>query len=795
MAEMNPTAKKRYSILKVRNADQNPNDEEANGTRNPDETDANNTNVRRRVSFHRQRIVQHFDTHADHGRFNYDPHLSSLSSLSDELTRETTAKQPEPRVPLGERRKSAGGEETRGFFAAMNKTDRNTANLTGQFGGRAPLSDSTVDENTQFVFGTPTRKVHEQSGTAFVFEGLPSRASSRPPSAARSAAPSAFQTADDTADHTGALFDELLPQAAARPNESIGLDLSAIPAVTPDRSPARMDTTDHAGRVELTTTRRLEFTMPSAVLERTLQESFPQPPLPPHATNDDDFELMDTKNSLFFEGTHHAVPTPEEEVQEEMRQLSVRAAHHYELNETSINPTLMVVDEQFCVDFNKTVEMDDVEGDEEPEREAEEPQKTAETPDRRKSHVGNRTRVVDSPVLKPQRLNQSEFSPDTGTYVVANPVLRGKRLDLSTASENTSHTLDFSNIQGNLNETGRLIEKCKRRQSSAHVRQLLESSQLDRSSPLADQSALGDRSTVSVGGKHSLVAAQSSAPPLKQLRMSAVLEETPIAVPTAVQQTPDRRERKSQAAANLPAAAVELPTPIAPPAAAEVEPPTPLMSVNRHVLQSAFKRAAAHQPLAEVAATPLTRRSIVPGSLLRKGTTPAPIVRSYADSGFLYGPVQLPDQAAVRWAREEGVPFALNVRPAPLWMPLPDDHLHNAEDARSKDSDWKRAQTILVRVINAFEGRMDLVRAHVLALHSRHAESVRPARERMDELADRLRQLERTFAERLADRDALVERIRRQKDEQTARFLTETERRIAAAVAKLEAAWPPAVVN
>ncbi|KAI6219574.1 hypothetical protein M3Y99_01650100 [Aphelenchoides fujianensis] len=705
MAEMNPTAKKRYSILKVRNADQNPNgDEEANGTRNPDESDANNTNVRRRVSFHRQRIVQHFDTNNDHGRFNYDPHLSSLSSVSDELTRETTAKQPE-RVPLGERRKSAGGEETRGFFAAINKTDGNTANLTGQFGGRAPLSDSTVDENTQFVFGTPTaRKAHERSATAFVFEGLPSRVPSRPPSAARSAAPSAFQTADDTADHTDALFDELLPQAAGRANESIGLDLSAIPAVTPDRSPARMDTTDHAGRVELTTTRRLEFTMPSAVLERTLQENFQQAPLLPHATNDDDFELMDTKNSLFFDGTHHSAPIPEEEIHEEMRQLSVRATHHYELNETSVNPTLMVVDEQFCVDFNKTVEMDDVESDEEVEREAEEPQKAAETPDRRKSHVGNRTRVVDSPVLKPQRMNQSEFSPDTSTYVVANPVLQGRRLDQSTASENTSHTLDFSNIQGNLNETGRLIEKCKRRQSSVHVRQLLENSQLDRSSPLADQSALGDRSTVSVGGKHSLVTAQSSAPPLKQLRMSAVLEETPIAVPTAVQQTPDRRERKSQAA-------VELPTPIAPPAAA-VEPPTPLMSVNRHVLQSALKRAAAHEPLGEVAATPLTRRSIVPGSLLRKGTTPAPIVRSYADSGFLYGPVQLPDQAAVRWAREEAAPFALNIRPAPLWMPLPDDHLHNAEDARSNDPDWQRAQTLLVRVINAFEGRIDLVRAH-----------------------------------------------------------------------------------
>ncbi|KAI6218381.1 hypothetical protein M3Y99_01713200 [Aphelenchoides fujianensis] len=791
MAEINPTAKKRYSILKVRNADQNPNDEEANGTRNPDETDANNTNVRRRVSFHRQRIVQHFDTHNDHGRFNYDPHLSSLSSLSDELTRETTAKQPEPRVPLGERRKSAGGEETRGFFAAINKTDGNTANLTGQFGGRAPLSDSTVDENTQFVFGTPTRKPHEQSAaTAFVFEGLPSRASSRPPSAARSAVPSAFQSADDTADHTDALFDELLPQAAGRANESIGLDLSAIPAVTPNRSPARMDTTDHVGRLELTTTRRFEFTMPSVVLERTLQESFQQAPLLPHATNDDDFELMDTKNSLFFDGTHHAAPIAEEEIQEEMRNLSVRGAHHYELNETSVNPTLMVVDEQFCVDFNKTVEMDDVEGDEE----AEEPPKAAETPDRRKSHVGNRTRVVDSPVLKPQRLNQSEFSPDTGTYVVANPVLQGRRLDQSTASENTSHTLDFSNIQGNLNETGRLIEKCKRRQSSAHVRQLLENSQLDRSSPLADQSALGDRSTVSVGGKHLLVAVQSSGPPLKQLRMSAVLEETPIAVPTAVQQTPDRRERKSQATANLSAAAVELPTPIAPPAAA-VEPPTPLMSVNRLVLQSALKRAAAHEPLGEVAATPLTRRSIVPGSLLRNGTTPAPLVRSYADSGFLYGPVQLPDQAAVRWAREEGAPFALNVRPAPLWMPLPDDHLHNAEDGRSNDPDWQRAQTILVRVINAFEGRIDLVRAHVLALHSRHAESVRPARERMDELADRLRQLERTFAERLAYRDALVERIRRQKDEENARFFAETERRIAAAVAKLEAAWPPAVVN
>ncbi|KAI6229673.1 hypothetical protein M3Y99_01142100 [Aphelenchoides fujianensis] len=637
MAEMNPTAKKRYSILKVRNADQNPNDEEANGTRNPDETDANNTNVRRRVSFHRQRIVQHFDTHADHGRFNYDPHLSSLSSVSDELTRETTGKQPE-RVPLGERRKSAGGEETRGFFAAINKTDGNTANLTGQFGGRAPLSDSTVDENTQFVFGTPTRKAHERSATAFVFEGLPSRA--------RRTTPATTRTPSSTT---------CCPKRPARANESIGLDLSAIPAVTPDRSPARMDTTDHAGRVELTTTRRLEFTMPSVVLERTLQESFQQPPLPPHATNDDDFELMDTKNSLFFDGTHHAAPIPEEEIQEEMRQLSVRATHHYELNETSVNPTLMVVDEQFCVDFNKTVEMDDVEDDEEVEREAEEPPKSGRNA--RPSQVASR---------------------------------EGRRLDQSTASENTSHTLDFSNIQGNLNETGRLIEKCKRRQSSAHVRQLLESSQLDRSSPLADQSALGDRSTVSMGGRHSFVAAQSSGPAAE--------------------------------------AAADLPTPIAPPAV-EVEPPTPLMSVNRHVLQSALKRAAAHEPLGEVAATPLTRRSIVPGLPAAEG-----------------------------------------------------------DDARAD-------QTILVRVINAFEGRMDLVRAHVLALHSRHAESVRPARERMDELADRLRQLERTFAERLAFRDALVERIRRQKDEQNARFLAETERRIAAAVAKLEAAWPPAVVN
>ncbi|KAI6240582.1 hypothetical protein M3Y99_00427400 [Aphelenchoides fujianensis] len=145
-------------------------------------------------------------------------------------------------------------------------------------------------------------------------------------------------------------------------------------------------------------------------------------------------------------------------------------------------------------------------------------------------------------------------------------------------------------------------------------------------------------------------------------------------------------------------------------------------------------------------------------------------------------PVPL-DAEVVQWAREPFVsPFQKK-----KWVALPADALFNPNDARNEDPDWERAQQIVVRVINEFEGNVELARSHILRLHSEHAERVRPARERMDALAAQLRQLEQKYADWHVVRDSRVKRIRRQKDEKVAAFLAEIKSPMAAAVAKLEA--------
>ncbi|KAI6218408.1 hypothetical protein M3Y99_01708800 [Aphelenchoides fujianensis] len=147
-------------------------------------------------------------------------------------------------------------------------------------------------------------------------------------------------------------------------------------------------------------------------------------------------------------------------------------------------------------------------------------------------------------------------------------------------------------------------------------------------------------------------------------------------------------------------------------------------------------------------------------------------------------PLDAPTAAAVEWTREPFVsPFDAHRK---KWDALPADALFNPNDARNEDPDWERAQKMVVRVMNEFEGNVELARSHILRLHSEHAERVRPARERMDALAKQLRELEQKYADWHAVRDSLVGRIRRQKEEEVAAFLTGIKARIADTVAKPE---------
>ncbi|KAI6224332.1 hypothetical protein M3Y99_01410100 [Aphelenchoides fujianensis] len=148
-------------------------------------------------------------------------------------------------------------------------------------------------------------------------------------------------------------------------------------------------------------------------------------------------------------------------------------------------------------------------------------------------------------------------------------------------------------------------------------------------------------------------------------------------------------------------------------------------------------------------------------------------------------PLDVPlDAEIVQWAREPFVsPFDGHQK---KWEALSADALFDPNDVRNEDPDWERAQKIVVRVINEFEGNVEVARSHIIRLHSEHAERVRPARERMDALAAQLRQLEQKYADWHAVHDFLVQRIRRQKDEEVAAFLAETKSRMADAVAKLE---------
>ncbi|KAI6231998.1 hypothetical protein M3Y95_00440500 [Aphelenchoides besseyi] len=715
MSENNPTsfnnqAKRRNSILKVRNPEAS--DEKNSGDdwlkTLVDETDVNNMTRNKRVSFH-QRIVQRFDSN---GVFNQEQHWSSLSSVSttEEMTREQKTKN-ENRKPLTQKktRKSLGTDDTQNFLSGINKGSNSSANLTGQFGHRESPNETIFDDNTELLFSKP-KSSETTASTAFFFEGIQQGRGSRPSSVAPEKAHEDSVPLDET-DKTDQLFESILHDN--RPNETMPLDLSIIPSSNPT-SFLQIESVNRVETLEGLT----KFTLPNVipVADQTVHEVQEE-------ANTEDFELYASRNSLFMTTNHSVVIPQEQEVSEVVNEeLPVRMELALTLDERSLNPTLMIDDEQFCNDFNKTVEMG--------EEEAEEVEEEVAQKNRRQSHFGNRTHVVQSPVIKPQRLNdQTITSP--ATYVVPSPVNKPNRLEDSSVTDNDSNST--------FNES-------------------------------REPSQLADNTLD-----------QSTCPPLKQLRISHDDSESTksIAIPTSLQQTPNRSGRKSLLHVSIHE----------PPADIQ---PTPVLHPHRQILSAFSQNRLTQRPLfAEVAATPLNRRvpqtplNFITGSALC--LTATPVHRNVNESNLIFGPVKLRCIDTINWAQEL-LPPSMERKPS-IYVPLPIDHRYDLNDPRSQDPDWLKAQRMVVRVINKFEGDMRLARDHIVQLHAKHVQKITPLHERLTRSLDQLRQLENKYEERWAFRNQLIEGIRKKKNEDNTKHISDIKCRFAEALKQFQSDW------
>ncbi|KAI6173077.1 hypothetical protein M3Y98_01043600 [Aphelenchoides besseyi] len=706
-------AKRRNSILKVRNPEAS--DEKHSGDdwlkTLVDETDANNMTRNKRVSFH-QRIVQRFDSN---GVFNQEQHWSSLSSVSttEEMTREQKTKN-EDRKALAQKktRKSLGNDDTQNFLSGINKGSTSSANLTGQFGHRESPNETISDDNTQLLFSKP-KTSETTASTAFFFEGIQQGRGSRQPSVAPERVHEDPAPLDET-DKTDQLFESILHDN--HPNETMPLDLSIIPP----SNPTSFLQIESVNRVE-TFEGPTKFTMPDVipVADQTVHQIQEE-------ANTEDFELYASRNSLFMTTNHSVIGAEKEESQVVNDELPARMELALTLDERSLNPTLMIDDEQFCNDFNKTVDI----GAEETEESEEAAKEAAQNKNHRQSHVGNRTHVVQSPVIKPQRLNdQTITSP--ATYVVPSPVNKPNRLEESSVTDNDSNST------------------------------LYRSNEPSRS---ADDTLN-----------------QSTCPPLKQLRISHddSASTKSIAIPTSLQQTPNRSGRKSQLHVSIHEPTADLQ-------------PTPVPHSHRQILNAFSQNRFTPRPLfPEVAATPLNRRvpqtplNFITGSALR--LTGTPVHRNVNESNLIFGPVKLRCIDAINWAQEP-LPPPIERKPS-IYVPLPIDQRCDLNDPRSKDSDWLKAQRMVVRVINKFEGDMRLARDHIVELHAKHVQKITPLDERSMKSLEQLRQLENKYEQRWTFRNQLIEGIRKKKDEQNTKHISDIKCRLAEALKQFQSDW------
>ncbi|KAI6204994.1 hypothetical protein M3Y94_00741600 [Aphelenchoides besseyi] len=154
----------------------------------------------------------------------------------------------------------------------------------------------------------------------------------------------------------------------------------------------------------------------------------------------------------------------------------------------------------------------------------------------------------------------------------------------------------------------------------------------------------------------------------------------------------------------------------------------------------------------------------------------------------LNGPIKLRCIDTINWAQEL-LPPSMERKPS-IYVPLPIDHRYDLNDPRSQDPDWLKAQRMVVRVINKFEGDMRLARDHIVQLHAKHVQKITPLHERLTRSLDQLRQLENKYEERWVFRNQLIEGIRKKKNEEMDKFIASMKSRTAAATVKLQADFP-----
>ncbi|KAI6173068.1 hypothetical protein M3Y98_01042700 [Aphelenchoides besseyi] len=155
------------------------------------------------------------------------------------------------------------------------------------------------------------------------------------------------------------------------------------------------------------------------------------------------------------------------------------------------------------------------------------------------------------------------------------------------------------------------------------------------------------------------------------------------------------------------------------------------------------------------------------------------------------GPVKLRCIDAINWAQEP-LPPPIERKPS-IYVPLPIDQRCDLNDPRSKDSDWLKAQRMVVRVINKFEGDMRLARDHIVELHAKHVQKITPLHERSMKSLEQLRQLENKYEQRWTFRNQLIEGIRKKKDEEIEEFIASVKSRVATAIVKFQVEFPTKV--
>ncbi|KAI6174907.1 hypothetical protein M3Y97_00973400 [Aphelenchoides bicaudatus] len=778
----------------------------------------------RRVSFHNKKTVQRFD--AEHSQFQHEPKTEhfSLSSISsaDEATRHSSLhkqdrpplatinnaadQKPETRRPLGDMKKarqSMGADDTRVMFAKGN----DQANLTLQFGERPPIEDTFTDDNTQALFAPAQQtcteaffeQIHENGEEPIIANNVNNVRSNQLQnltmnndvtedfldiiaSQARPQEPVVQSSEQPPHNYTYSEYEMRLENTAPRHNvpkrddtfqpeissyvlhensdgkegcKSIFEDRQFIPSVF-SQQPTLQPSFTFSNMTKEPTKELINFERnDSPLLEPSVfvQTNTILEPIdlePSIQLQDNSFQMQE---DVVVENISPNALLEENELIEMSQQITLYDEEGFELREeakktNAQSETLPVIltqsiffeqsniligtetnqlsdqlsdqlCDQLCDKFNQTIEMaDEIEQDQ----------------IRQDHSISNQLY---------QTYAVPEQSPNL-TYVVPTPVVKSKHnsqesVTLLSIIDESKISEGSESLHKKLNETREklvdLENKVANRRSSANFKQILADAKLNRSmahSPMAISPAKKPES--------------SNCPPLKQARVSNLPTDTPrsqkansVAIPTAHQQTPQPSMRKVQ----------------------QVKLPNPLQALTSN-------RKAQSEANRMLTPSPSALRAVYNTPVLLAPT------REFAEINPLHGPVQLKSVEYIKWAHElEFDPNWLDAERLPKWNPLSDDHLdlHGPTAGKEKSELKRKAETIVVRTINKFNGKMYRVRKYLWDLGQEHNKSVQPYKNKMWELNAKYDELVNHYNSRIAVYNKLIQKVDAKKHAEVEKFI------------------------